>query len=223
MVLSFQDDDALKSTEKIWKESSFFGDQRAELTIAKANFPENTLVLVNQGSVSLVKGGEKTLYLDFVIIGQIVPAANVDPTIDLNEYDYKENEVMLYVPEYNTTTGLNGGLTKKLGYIILRGDPKERFLSYGYNKEQSSLLYCSMRKPLPNIFNYTSFKKHISYLLDENQNNSKFSNLFLYLPSTLDRKEEFFQWKNNVHLHPIDLTYDDIKQAADQKQMNPSF
>ena len=103
MVLSFQDDDALKSTEKIWKESSFFGDQRAELTIAKANFPKNTLVLVNQGSVSLVKGGEKTLYLDFVIIGQIVPAANVDPTIDLNKYDYKENEVMLYVPVYNTT------------------------------------------------------------------------------------------------------------------------
>lgn len=80
-----------------------------------------------------------------------------------------------------------------------------------------------MRNPLPNIFNCTSYKKHISYLLDENQNDSKFSNLFLYLPSALDCKEEFLYWKNDVLWHPIDLTYDDIKQAADQKQMNPSF
>ena len=47
----------------------FFGDQRAELTILKANFPENTLVYVNQGTVSLVKGGEKAISLDFVVVG----------------------------------------------------------------------------------------------------------------------------------------------------------
>ena len=80
-----------------------------------------------------------------------------------------------------------------------------------------------MKKPLPNIFNCTAFKKHVSFLLDENQNNVKFSNLFLYLPSTLDRKEEFLYWKDNVYLHPVDLTYDDIKQAAGQNQMDPSW
>ena len=46
MVISEQDDES-KSTEKIWCESGFFGDQRTELTILKANFPENTLVYVN--------------------------------------------------------------------------------------------------------------------------------------------------------------------------------
>ena len=80
-----------------------------------------------------------------------------------------------------------------------------------------------MKKPLSNIFNCTTFKKHVSFLLDENQNNAKFSNLFLYLPSTLDRKEEFLNWKDNVHLHPVDLTYDDIKQAAGQNQTDSSW
>ena len=68
MVLLFQDDES-KGTERIWLESGFFGGQRAELTIQKANFPENTLVFVNQGTVSLFKGREKAVYLDYVVIG----------------------------------------------------------------------------------------------------------------------------------------------------------
>ena len=160
MILSFQDNES-KGTERIWLETGVFGDQRAELTIQKANFPENTLVFVNQGTVSLVKGREKAVYLDYVVIGQIMPA-NVDPKIDLDKYKYKENEVMLYMLVYNTATGLYGGLTKKLAYIALRGDPKEKFWSYGYSKETSYLLYCSLKTPLPNIFNCTAFKKHIT-------------------------------------------------------------
>ena len=89
------------------------------------------MVYVNQGTVSLVKGGDKAIYLDFVVVGQIMPAANVDPKIDFDKYEYKANELMLYAPVYNTTTGLHGGLKKKLACITLRGDPKERFWSYG--------------------------------------------------------------------------------------------
>ena len=76
---------------------------------------------------------------------------------------------------------------------------------------------------MPNIFNCTVFKKHISFLLDENQNNAKFSNLFMYLPSTLDGREDFMHYKYHVNLHPINITFDDLKQAADQKIMDPSF
>ena len=39
------------NTEKIWEEPGFFKNQRVDLTIPKANFPENTLVYINQGSV----------------------------------------------------------------------------------------------------------------------------------------------------------------------------
>ena len=77
MLLSFQDDES-KGSEKIQLGSGFFGDQRAELTILKANFPENMFCYINQGTVSLVKGGEKMLYLDLVVLGQIMPVANVN-------------------------------------------------------------------------------------------------------------------------------------------------
>ena len=111
MVLSLQDDES-KGTENIWKENGFFGDQRAELTILKANFPENTLVYINQGTVSLVKGGDKAIYLYFAVVGQIMLAANVDPKIDFDKYEYKANEVMLYVPVYSPQQVYMVGLRK---------------------------------------------------------------------------------------------------------------
>ena len=64
IVLSFQDDES-KGSEKIWQESGFFGHQQAELTIAKANFPENMLCYINQGTVSLVKGGQGSTVFRF--------------------------------------------------------------------------------------------------------------------------------------------------------------
>ena len=71
------------NTEKIWEEPGFFKDQRVDLTIPKANFPENTLVYINQGSVSQMKDGE-AIYLEYVVLGQIMPVANPDPAIDFD-------------------------------------------------------------------------------------------------------------------------------------------
>ena len=154
------------NTEKIWGDAGFFKDQRIDLAIPKANFPENTLCYVNQGSISQVKDGE-AIYLEYVILGQIMPVVNSDPSIDLDNYQFKENECLLYVPLYKTKNGLFRGLGKRLGYITLRGDKNETFFSYGYNSEKSKLLYCSMKQPIPNIFQCTSFKKHQQYLLNE--------------------------------------------------------
>ena len=47
--------------------------------------------------------------------------------------------------------------------------------------------------------------------------------MFLYLPSTLDRKEEFLKCKDHVHFHPIDLTFDYLKENTGNKEMNPSL
>ena len=80
-----------------------------------------------------------------------------------------------------------------------------------------------MKHPLPNIFHCTAFKKHHGFLLDENQNKAKFSKMFLYLPSTLDRKEDFLQCKEHVHLHPIDVSYDDLKDTHNGGEMNPAL
>ena len=44
-----------------------------------------------------------------------MPFANADPKIDLDHYDFKDNEVLLFVPSYNTKTGLYQGLKKNEG------------------------------------------------------------------------------------------------------------
>ena len=218
--MNLNDDDS-KKTENAWKENGFFKEQRTDLTISKPNFPKNTLCYVNQGSISPIKG-EQAIYLEFAIIGQILPFANPNPEIDLDHYDFKGNEVLLFVPSYNTETGLYQGLKKKLGYITLREDVNERFFSYGYQKEKSKVLYCTVKQPIPNIFHCTAFKKHMGYLLDENQKKSNMSYMFLFLPSTLDRKEEIMQFKNNVHLHPVDVAYNDLKELNGNSDFNPS-
>ena len=103
----------------------------------------------------------------------------------------------------------------------MRGDAKEHFFSYGYNKEKSSILYCHMKSYLPNIFSCAVFKKHVSFLLDQNKNNIKSSGLFYFLPCTLDRKEKILQWREHVHLHPIDLTVDDLIETSGLTNINP--
>ena len=57
------------------------------------------------------------MYLDFVILVQILPVANPPPGLDLDTNKFKKNEVLIYTPLYNTENGLYRGLTKKLGYI----------------------------------------------------------------------------------------------------------
>ena len=106
-----KEDQKQSATERIWKENGFFKDQRTDLIIAKPNFPENTLVHINNGSVTLVKGGH-ALDLEYVVIGQILPLANLPPGIDLDKHDYKDNEVLIFTPLYNTENGLYRGSQK---------------------------------------------------------------------------------------------------------------
>ena len=196
-------------------------DFDSDLTISKANFLELTFCYINQGQVSLVKGGEQALYLEYIVCGHIKPIANPDPSINLDTHNFEENQVLIYVPVYNKSTGLYGGPKKMLGHITLRGDHGERYYSYGYSKEKNSVLYCSVKDPLPNIFHCTAFKKHHGLLLDESKKKLPLPKLFLYLPATLDRKEEFLQWKDNVHLHPIDVNYEELKLMNEGADMNP--
>ena len=44
--------------------------------------------------------------------------------------------------------------------------------------------------------------------------------MFLFLPSTLGRKEEIMQF--NVHLHPVDVAYNDLKEVNGNSDFNPS-
>ena len=59
-------------------------------------------------------------------------------------------------------------------------------------------------------------------MLDENQKKSNLSYMFLFLPSTSDRKEEIMQFKNNVYLHQVDVSYNDLKKLNGNSDFNPS-
>ena len=110
---------------------------------------------------------------------------------------------------------------KKLGYITLRGDVNESFDKQN-DKQNSKVLFCTVRQPLSNIFQCTAFKKHSAYLISQNQENLRFFKMFMFLPSALDRKEEIQQYNDNVNLHPIDVSYEQLKQINNNKDFDSS-
>ena len=46
------------------------------------SFPENTLLYANQGTNSTMKAGEYAIYVDYVLLGQLIPVKN--PLEDLD-------------------------------------------------------------------------------------------------------------------------------------------
>ena len=62
-LISLKDNES-KKAETVSKGNGFFDEHTSDLTITRPNFPENTLVYVNQGSISTVKDGH-AIYLEF--------------------------------------------------------------------------------------------------------------------------------------------------------------
>ena len=105
--------------------------------MSKKNFPENTLVYVNQGTISTIKN-DLAIYTNCFILGQVIPA--LDSPKDIDSYQWKQNETKIIVPLYDVSTGKILGLDFQLGYIVLRGDPDEVFFSYWFNAKTSKVL-----------------------------------------------------------------------------------
>ena len=206
-------DDKL-SGEKIWKQDGFFKDVRAELNLDKVNIPENALLYINQGFLSTVKSGEIAMYLHNFIIGQLIVAANQPK--DIANYTCLKNEVKLLSCVYDVETGNFKGIREQLAFIVLRGDSDETFLSYGFDKIKSKLLYSFSKQQIPDAFVSVAFKKHFDEIMNEKRSDSS-SLCFYFLPSVSDRKEEINQHKNNVALYPIDITLDFIESFSAEK------
>ena len=200
------------SGEKIWKEDGFFKDVRTELNLEKVNIPENCLLYVNQGFLSTVKSGEIAMYLHNFVIGQLIIAANQPK--DIANYTCLKNEVKLLTCVYDIESGNFKGIREQVAFIVLRGDADETFVSYGFDKLKSKLLYSFSKQQIPNAFVCVAFKKHFE--VNESRGESS-SSLFYFLPSVSDRKEEINQHKNNVSLFPIDITKDFIESFSVEK------
>ena len=208
-----KNDDKVCSGEKIWKENGFFQDARAELNLEKVNIPENCLLYVNQGFLSTVKSGEIAMYLHNFIIGQLIIAANQPE--DISTYICSKNEVKLLSCVYDLESGDFKGIREQIAFIVLRGDVDETFLSYGFNKIKSKVLYSFSKQQIPNAFVSVAFKKHFDEIINENKSDIK-SSLFYYLPSVSDRKEAINQFKNNVSLSPVNVTLELIESFSSE-------
>ena len=46
--------------------------------------------------------------------------------------------------------------------------------------------------------------------------------MFMFLPSTLDRKADIQQYNKNVHLHPADVSYEQLKVLNNNKDFDPA-
>ena len=202
------------SGEKIWKKNGYFKDVKAQLNLEKVNLPENCLFYVNQGFLSTVKSGEIAMYFHNFIIGQLIIAANQPKDIDA--HICSKNEVKLLACMYDIETGDFKGIREQVAFIVLRGDADETFLSYGFDKIKSKLLYSFSKQQIPNAFVSVAFKNHFDEIMSGDRSES--SSLFYFLPSVSDRKEEINQHKNNVSLSPIDITTDFIESfSVDEK------
>ena len=208
-----KNDDKVCSGEKIWKENGFFQDVRAELNLEKVNIPENCLLYVNQGFLSTVKSGEIAMYLHNFIIGQLIIAANQPE--DIGTYICSKNEVKLLSCVYDLESGDFKGIREQIAFIVLRGDVDETFLSYGFNKIKSKVLYSFSKQQIPNAFVSVAFKKHFDEIMNENKSEIK-SSLFYFLPSVSDRKEGINQFKNNVSLFPVNVTLELIESFSSE-------
>lgn len=62
----------------------------------KADFPENTLVYVNQATYSKLKDSDEAIYTISVVLAQILPLAN-NPE-NLKDYICKDIEVKVLCP-----------------------------------------------------------------------------------------------------------------------------
>ena len=208
-------EDEKLSGEKVWAENVFFHDIRPELNLEKVNIPENCLFYVNQAFLSTVKNGDIAMYVQNFIIGQLIFAANQPK--DISQYECLPNEVKLLACVYDLESGEFKGVREQLAYIVLRGDEHEIFLSYGFDKSKSKVLFSYSKQQIPDAFISTSFKKHFNEIINEKRN-EKSSSLFYFLPSISDRKETINQWKNNPSLVPIDFSIDFIETFSPQNE-----
>ena len=64
------------------------------------------------------------------------------------------------------------------------------FFDYGYSKENSKILYSTHKMKVPNSFSTTIFNRHRIQYESGAFSETESSNIFFYLPSTVDRIEE---------------------------------
>ena len=145
-----------------------------------------------------VQKSKKIYYAEYVLLGQIHESAN--PPSDIKNCVCEKDEVKYYRSRYDRDTGKFLGLYETVGFLVVRRDPYEMFLSYGYDAEKSKVLYSSFKHKIPSSFSGTLFKQHIKLI-----ESTDMPQVFFFLPSITDRKENLNQHLQNVNLTPLNV------------------
>ena len=164
--------------------------------------PENSIMYLNQGYQSW-KDNKKVYYIDYFLIGQVNECLN--PPENLETYEFKDREVKMFRPRYDTVTGHFHGLYETLGYIMVSGDEDEHFLDYGFSKQNSKILHSYHKKRMPNSFSGTFFNRH-RIQVESGALNTNFLRIYYFLPSITDRVEEINRHMGSVNVLPIDIS-----------------
>ena len=146
-----------RNSADLWSKEGFFRSQDCDFSLEKGNVPKMTIFYLNQAYLSY-KDNKKVYYTDVYIIGQVVSLLN--PPEDLKNYQLKSDKTKLIKPKYDPVSGQVLGLSKSLGYLTVRGDEQEHFFDYGFNKENSKILYSTHKMKIPNSFSMTIFNRH---------------------------------------------------------------
>ena len=83
------------------KNNKFFGELRTDYDREKVNFPENSLIYINQAYLTIQKN-KKIYYRNYFIQGQIIEACN--PPSDIGKYELQDRGLNSSAP----------GITKRL-------------------------------------------------------------------------------------------------------------
>ena len=199
----------------MWKNNGFFLDECCDFSIEKVNMPKNTLFYENQGYQSY-KDNKKVCYNDVFIIAQIMPLAHQPK--DIESYELKNNEVEMLRPKYDPNNGQFLVIEYCVALITVKNDLDEQFFDYGYNKENSKLLYSIQKVKIPSSFKATCFGTYKNQYEDGVFSEEDFSRLFFYLSSTIDRSEEINKYLTSVYLKPYHLPISDLG-----KDFNPAL
>ena len=81
MFFSANQNEKEKNGELIWSSNGFFRISKQISTCQKKNLTENTLVYINQGTISTIKS-ELAIYVNCVILGQIILALDTPKDTD---------------------------------------------------------------------------------------------------------------------------------------------
>ena len=155
---------------------------------------------MNQGYQSR-KDGKKVYYTDVFIIAQIMPL--VHQPADTESHVLKENNVKMLRSRYNPASSDFFGIEYCVGMITVCNNPQEQFFDYGYNKDNDKVLYCTQKLKIPSSFKTAIFGQHTMQYEGGAFNGQDFSQVYFYLPSTVDRNEKINKYMTSVNLKPF--------------------